>query len=217
MIRVRQFIINNDYNLANELGAGLHIGQDIRDTAFIKDLDQIRLIGLSCKDDHLQQSRKDHALFSYFSFGPVFESKTKKSLKGTIDINLISKKMNAGKINVAIGGIDSNNISEIKKNGFDMAAICEGIYNDPKKISKNINKLNDIWNETKNSKELFKKSKEHIAGGVNSPVRAFKSVGGTPIFFRKSRDCYLYDEDGNKYIDFVGSRVQWFLDIQINK
>ena len=141
------FIINNDYNLANELGAGLHIGQDIRDTAFIKDLDQIRLIGLSCKDDHLQQSRKDHALFSYFSFGPVFESKTKKSLKGTIDINLISKKMNAGKINVAIGGIDSNNISEIKNNGFDMAAICEGIYNDPKKISKNIKKLNDIWNE----------------------------------------------------------------------
>ena len=64
------FIINNDYNLANELGAGLHIGQDIRDTAFIKDLDQIRLIGLSCKDDHLQQSRKDHALFSYFSFVP---------------------------------------------------------------------------------------------------------------------------------------------------
>ena len=38
-------------------------------------------------------------------------------------------------------------ISEIKKNGFHMAAICEGIYNDPKKISKNIKKLNDIWNE----------------------------------------------------------------------
>ena len=59
--------------------------------------------------------------------------------------------------------------------------------------------------KTKNSKELFKKSKEHIAGGVNSPVRAFKSVGGTPIFFKKSRGCYLYDEDGNKYLDFVGS------------
>jgi glutamate-1-semialdehyde 2,1-aminomutase len=42
--------------------------------------------------------------------------------------------------------------------------------------------------KTKNSEALFKKSKEHIAGGVNSPVRAFKSVGGTPIFFRKSRD-----------------------------
>jgi len=59
--------------------------------------------------------------------------------------------------------------------------------------------------KTKNSKELFEKSKEHIAGGVNSPVRAFKSVGGTPIFFKKSRGCYLYDEDGNKYLDFVGS------------
>ena len=57
----------------------------------------------------------------------------------------------------------------------------------------------------KNSENLFEKSKHHIAGGVNSPVRAFKSVGGTPIFFKKSRGCYLYDEDGNKYLDFVGS------------
>ena len=59
--------------------------------------------------------------------------------------------------------------------------------------------------KTKNSQELFEKSKKHIAGGVNSPVRAFKSVGGSPIFFKKSRGCYLYDEDGNKYLDFVGS------------
>jgi len=59
--------------------------------------------------------------------------------------------------------------------------------------------------KTKNSEKLFEKSKNHIAGGVNSPVRAFKSVGGSPIFFRKSRGCYLYDEDGNKYLDFVGS------------
>jgi len=59
--------------------------------------------------------------------------------------------------------------------------------------------------KTKNSITLFEKSKKHIAGGVNSPVRAFKSVGGSPIFFRKSRGCYLYDEDGNKYLDFVGS------------
>jgi Glutamate-1-semialdehyde aminotransferase len=59
--------------------------------------------------------------------------------------------------------------------------------------------------KTKKSQDLFEKSKHHIAGGVNSPVRAFKSVGGTPIFFKKSRECYLYDEDGNKYLDFVGS------------
>ena len=59
--------------------------------------------------------------------------------------------------------------------------------------------------KNKNSITLFEKSKKHIAGGVNSPVRAFKNVGGSPIFFRKSRGCYLYDEDGNKYLDFVGS------------
>ena len=57
----------------------------------------------------------------------------------------------------------------------------------------------DIQMKIKNSQELFEKSKNHIAGGVNSPVRAFKSVGGSPIFFKKSRGCYLYDEDGNKY------------------
>ncbi len=51
----------------------------------------------------------------------------------------------------------------------------------------------------------MRNQKNHIAGGVNSPVRAFKSVGGSPIFFKKSRGCYLYDEDGNKYLDFVGS------------
>ena len=59
--------------------------------------------------------------------------------------------------------------------------------------------------KTRKSQDLFAKSKHHIAGGVNSPVRAFKSVGGTPIFFKKSRECYIYDEDGNKYLDFVGS------------
>ena len=141
------FVINNDFHLANMLNTGLHIGQDIKDTSFLHDLDQIKLIGLSCKDDYLQQLREDSELFSYFSFGPVFNSKTKKNLKGTININLISEKMDPRKINVAIGGIDSDNIREINKNGFDMAAICEGIYNDPKKISENIKKLNKVWNE----------------------------------------------------------------------
>ena len=55
------------------------------------------------------------------------------------------------------------------------------------------------------SKKLFEKAKQFIPGGVNSPVRAFKSVGGTPIFFNKAQGAYLYDIDNNKYIDFVGS------------
>ena len=55
------------------------------------------------------------------------------------------------------------------------------------------------------SKILFEKSQRVIPGGVNSPVRAFRSVGGTPIFFRKASGAYLWDVDGNKYIDYVGS------------
>lgn len=57
----------------------------------------------------------------------------------------------------------------------------------------------------KRSSELFKQAKEVIPGGVNSPVRAFKSVGGSPIFASKAKGAYVYDEDGNRFIDFISS------------
>jgi len=53
--------------------------------------------------------------------------------------------------------------------------------------------------------ELFSRAQQSIPGGVNSPVRAFKSVGGTPIFIQKAKGAYLYDADGNKYIDYINS------------
>ena len=55
------------------------------------------------------------------------------------------------------------------------------------------------------SKERYKKARNIIPGGVNSPVRAFNSVGGSPLFIRKAEGAYLYDEDGNKYIDLISS------------
>ena len=55
------------------------------------------------------------------------------------------------------------------------------------------------------SNKLFEEAKQHIPGGVNSPVRAFKSVGGSPIFIKKAEGTYLYDEDDNKYIDCISS------------
>lgn len=55
------------------------------------------------------------------------------------------------------------------------------------------------------SKELFERAQQSIPGGVNSPVRAFKSVGGTPIFMQRAKGAYLYDADGNKYIDYIAS------------
>ena len=55
------------------------------------------------------------------------------------------------------------------------------------------------------SSELFAEAEKVIPGGVNSPVRAFKGVGGTPIFVKRAKGAYLYDEDGNKLIDYINS------------
>lgn len=55
------------------------------------------------------------------------------------------------------------------------------------------------------SQELFNKAQLHIPGGVNSPVRAFKSVGGTPVFFESAKGSILRDVNGNEYIDYISS------------
>lgn len=55
------------------------------------------------------------------------------------------------------------------------------------------------------SKQLFERAQASIPGGVNSPVRAFKSVGGEPVFFKSAKGAYLYDVDGNRYIDYINS------------
>jgi glutamate-1-semialdehyde 2,1-aminomutase len=55
------------------------------------------------------------------------------------------------------------------------------------------------------SQELFERAGHSIPGGVNSPVRAFKSVGGTPLFIKKAKGAYLYDADYNQYIDYINS------------
>ncbi|MFM9988562.1 glutamate-1-semialdehyde 2,1-aminomutase [Flavobacterium sp.] len=55
------------------------------------------------------------------------------------------------------------------------------------------------------SSQLFLEAEKVIPGGVNSPVRAFKSVGGTPIFAKSAKGAYVYDEDGNRFIDFINS------------
>src|SRR3954470_19962481 len=55
------------------------------------------------------------------------------------------------------------------------------------------------------NEELFARAQSTIPAGVNSPVRAFRSVGGTPRFFARGDGAYLWDADGNRYIDYVGS------------
>ena len=60
-------------------------------------------------------------------------------------------------------------------------------------------------NSIDKSIELFNKAKLLMPGGVNSPVRAFKNINGNPIFFERAEGAYLFDADGNKYIDYIGS------------
>ena len=60
-------------------------------------------------------------------------------------------------------------------------------------------------NKIDKSIALFNQAKSLMPGGVNSPVRAFKNINGNPVFFEKAQGAYLYDADGNKYIDYIGS------------
>lgn len=56
-----------------------------------------------------------------------------------------------------------------------------------------------------NNHDLFQKAQQHIPGGVNSPVRAFKGVGGDPVFFREGKGAWLTDAEGKQYVDYIGS------------
>ncbi|CAG0963562.1 partial glutamate-1-semialdehyde 2,1-aminomutase, partial [Anaerolineae bacterium] len=58
---------------------------------------------------------------------------------------------------------------------------------------------------TSRNQQLFELSQKLIPGGVNSPVRAFRSVGGTPVFFKRGHGAYVWDEDDKQYVDYVGS------------
>ena len=62
-----------------------------------------------------------------------------------------------------------------------------------------------MTNSHPRSEQLFAAAQQHIPGGVNSPVRAFRAVGGTPVFFERAKGPYMYDADGKRYIDYVMS------------
>ena len=65
--------------------------------------------------------------------------------------------------------------------------------------------MNTSSSTIQRSQQLFSRAKQSIPGGVNSPVRAFKSVGGDPVFMERANGAYLFDADGNRYIDYINS------------
>ena len=65
------------------------------------------------------------------------------------------------------------------------------------------------------SEDLFNRAKRVLPGGVNSPVRAYQSAGGCPRFIKKAEGTYVYDEEGKRYLDYIGSWGPMILDIVI--
>ncbi|KJF77263.1 glutamate-1-semialdehyde 2,1-aminomutase [Morganella morganii] len=60
------------------------------------------------------------------------------------------------------------------------------------------------------SENLYTEAQHFIPGGVNSPVRAFNGVGGTPLFIERANGAYIYDVDGKAYIDYVAPGGRWY-------
>src|SRR5690606_20986186 len=65
--------------------------------------------------------------------------------------------------------------------------------------------ISQTMDKVQRSSKLFEKAKQFIPGGVNSPVRAFRAVGGNPLFMKRAKGPFLYDEDGNEYVDLINS------------
>jgi glutamate-1-semialdehyde 2,1-aminomutase len=65
--------------------------------------------------------------------------------------------------------------------------------------------IQSVSNRYIQSERMFKQAEKSIPGGVNSPVRAFKSVGGNPVFMKRANGAFLYDVDGNEYVDYINS------------
>ena len=67
----------------------------------------------------------------------------------------------------------------------------------------------DPGNKRARSAQLFERAQALFPGGVNSPVRAFRAVGGVPVFIDRGVGPHVFDVDGNRYLDFVGSAWPW--------
>jgi glutamate-1-semialdehyde 2,1-aminomutase len=93
-------------------------------------------------------------------------------------------------------------VSDVRSCGLTLLATYISIFT-LKRREKNLVSISTF--KTTKSEQIFAAAQKLMPGGVNSPVRAFKSVGGQPIVFDRVKDAYVWDVDGNQYIDYVGS------------
>jgi glutamate-1-semialdehyde 2,1-aminomutase len=108
----------------------------------------------------------------------------------------------------AIGGITRANANTLIDAGADMLAVITDLYaaTDPERASRDFcQRFPRNPAMSSRNDQLFEQSQKVIPGGVNSPVRAFRSVGGTPRFFARGQGSRVWDADGKDYLDYVGS------------
>ncbi len=207
-------IINDDVHLAMQINAdGVHLGSDDGSvTAARQILGKNKIIGVSCYNRlELAHQAVDQGA-DYVAFGAFFASTVKPEAAVATPELLQLAQCEIKLPLVAIGGITTANGAQLLKAGASALAVISALFdaNDIKQTAQqftNLNSDNQVERRdmTSHNQELFDASQQFIPGGVNSPVRAFRSVGGSPLFFQRGHGAYVWDADDKRYIDYVGS------------
>jgi glutamate-1-semialdehyde 2,1-aminomutase len=200
------FIVNDDAELARATDAdGVHVGRDdagiARARAAVGDE---RLVGVSCYGDLDLARRTRDAGADYVAFGSFFASSTKPGATRA-HLSLLERSRELDVPVVAIGGITASNARSLVDAGAAAVAVIADVFahEDAAAIERAAAAIANVF-ATRND-ALFARAQRVIPAGVNSPVRAFRSVGGTPRFFVRGEGAYLWDAGGRRYVDYVGS------------
>ena len=202
-------IINDHLDLALALDAdGVHLGGDdgLLPEARAR-LGPAKILGVSCYrsvDGALDAQR---AGADYVAFGGFFPSAVKPGAVRAPLTLLRDAKQRLSVPVVAIGGITHDNAPQLIAAGADGLAVISALFGASDVESSSAGFLRSFYQAAgmKRSQKLFQRAQLVIPGGVNSPVRAFRSVGGTPLFIQRGKGAQVWDADGRAYIDYVGS------------
>ncbi len=207
-------IINDDAALALKVDAdGVHLGGDdgsVVSARAIVGADKI--IGVSCYNQLALAHQAVSLGADYVAFGAFFASNIKPDAVAATPDLLRQARREIALPCVAIGGITAENGATLLDAGADALAVISALFaaEDITLVAQQFtnlysDNLSGRSNMTSHNQELFDASQRLIPGGVNSPVRAFRSVGGTPLFFKRGEGAYVWDADDKRYIDYVGS------------
>jgi hypothetical protein len=167
-----------------------------------------KVLGASCYADFALAQTAAAAGVDYVAFGAAYPSPTKpEAARATVDLFLQAKNTLTVPV-CAIGGITLTNAPALIAAGTDLLAVITDLFSAPDIAARaaayqRLIRGNPVM--TSRNQQLFDRAQRHIPGGVNSPVRAFRSVGGTPLFFQKGVGPKVQDADGKWYTDYVGS------------